>query len=169
MSNKNKITLHVISYKTLVLKPHYSENRLFTLVYEGNQVFTVPWKPLHSIYRSCRHYGTSYKSARNNALTFLHYRQKLPIVVAYDNGLPLVAIPMMSPEVDGNTWIMLHAIINFEKTKYGCLIHLKYNQSIEVEVSAATVQRQIALATILHNECINRFQRINGAPFHDLY
>lgn len=169
MSDKNNIVSHVISYKTLVLAPYYFENRLFTKIYEGDQVFTVPWKPLHGIYRSCRHYGTSYKSARNNALTFLHYRQKLPIVIAYDNGLPLVAVPMMSPDIDGNTWIMFHAIINFEKTKYGCLIYLKYNQSIEVDVSVATVQRQISLASILHDECISRFQRINGAPFHNLY
>lgn len=169
MSDKNNFASHVISYQTLVLEPIYLENRLLTKVHEGNQVFTVPWKPLHSVYRSCRHYGTSYKSARNNALAFLHYRQKLPIVIAYDNGLPLVVIPMMSPEADGNTWILFHAVVNFKETKNGCLIYLKYNKTIEVEVSMATLQRQLSLANVLHDECISRFQRINGSPFHDFY
>ena len=169
MLNKNNISTHVISYKSLVLEPFYFESRLGTRIYEGDQIFTVPWKPLHSVFRSCRHYGTSYKSARNNAMTFLHNRHKLPIVVAYDNGLPLVAIPMMSPKSDLNTWVLFHAIINFEETGNGCLIYLKYNKSIELDVSLATLQRQISLATVLYTDCINRFQRINGAPFHDLY
>ena len=169
MTGKFNISTHVISYKTLVLEPFYSESRLGTRIYEGDQIFTVPWKPLHSVFRSCRHYGTSYKSARNNALAFLHSQQKLPIVVAYDNGLPLVVIPMMSPNSDQNTWVLFHAIVNYEATKNGCLIYLKYNKAIEINVSLATVQRQISLATMLHSECINRFQRINGAPFHDFY
>lgn len=169
MSNKHNISSHVISYKTLVLEPLVIENRLVTKVYEGDQVFTVPWKPLHCVHKSCKHYGTSYKSARNNAKAFLHYRQKLPIVVAYDNGLPLVAIPLMSPDNDGNTWIFFHGIINYEKHGEGTLIHLKYNQTVFVDANVATIQRQISLATLLHDECISRFQRINGAPFHDFY
>ena len=169
MAENRRIRSHVISYKTLALVPFYSENRLSTKVYEGNQIYTIPRKPLHSVQLSCRHYGTSYKSARNNAMAFLHYKQKLPIVIAYDNGLPLVAIPMESAESDQNIWILFHAIVNYEATENGCLIHLKYNQSIRVTASPATLQRQMSLATILNTECINRFQRINGSPFHDLY
>ena len=169
MPEKKSVAQYVISYKTLVLEPFSYENRLGTRVFEGNQIFTVPSKPLHNVYKSCRHYGTSYKSALNNSRAFLHNRQKLPIVIAYDNGMPLLAIPMMSPKCDQNTWILYHAIVNYEATENGCLVHLKYNKSIELIVSLATVQRQISLATVLHSECINRFQRINGSPFHDLY
>lgn len=165
MTNNEHILSHVISHETLVLEPFFSESRLGTKIYEGNQTFIVPVKPLHCVFRSCRHYGGSFKSASNNSKLILHNRQKLPIVVTYGGGLPLVAIPMMSPKSNQNTWILFHAIVNYEATENGCLIHLKYNKSIELTVSLATVQRQISLATVLHTECINRFQRINGSPY----
>jgi len=75
---------------------------------------------------------------------------------------------MMSAESDQNVWIFLHAIINFEKSQKGCLVHLEFNQTIDLDASPATIERQVALGVMLERECIRRFQRINGSSFPEL-
>lgn len=165
MYDNIRISSSVISYGTLVLEPVLIESRLVTRIYERNQIFNVPLKPKHYLNKSCRHYGTSYRGTSNISKKFLKNRHKLPIIVAYNNGLPIIALPMMSPESDQNVWIFLHAIINFERSKKGCLVHMEFNQTIDLDVSIATIERQIALGIMLERECTRRFQRINGSSF----
>lgn len=167
MHKYSPISSHVISYETLVLEPFYNENRMSTKIYEGNQIYTIPLKPLHCVRKSCRHYGNSFKSATNNAKVFFSNRQKLPIIIAYESGRPIVAIPTMSAKSEYNIWIFLHGIVNFEATEGGCLIHLRHNQSIQTNVSIGTMQRQISLGALLSIEYINRYKRITGSSLHN--
>lgn len=164
MRKNSQNASYLISLDTLALEPFRTENGMGTRIIEKGEIFTIPQKPIHSIRKSCSHYGHSFKSAVNSAKQFLENRHKVPIVLAYDFGKPLVFIPTMSPTSDHTIWIALHAIANIEPHEMGCIVHLKNNYSIIVNVSESTIFRQHSLGTILETEYKKRYKQLNGAP-----
>ena len=157
---------YLISLDTFVLEPFPMDNKPGTRVLERTKEFIIPHKPIHTVRKSCLHYGNSLKSATNTAKIFLNHRQKVPIVIAYDHGRPLVFLPTMSANSEHNVWIALHAISNYKTTKKGwCMIYLDYNLSIEVNVSQITFDRQYTLGALLEKEYKRKYGRLNGTSW----
>lgn len=158
---------YVISTNTLILQTIRKENCLQTLVIERDKQFIHPRKAMHLIRASCRYYGTSFEVATNTAKKVLNNRQKVPIVVAYDHGIPIIMIPTLSSSSDQNIWIALHAITNFSSTKKGrTTINLINQYTINIESSETTIQRQIALAYLLQRDYQAKYIHFNGPWFH---
>lgn len=167
LQNINSDSPYVISTSTFVLQTVRNENSLKTLVIEGDQTFIHPRKSMHIIKASCRHYGTSVKVATSHAKRILNNRHKVPILLAYDRGIPLIMIPTMSPTSEQNIWISFHSIVNFKADDVGnTIIYLLNNKSIRVNVSEVTIQRQLALAHILQLDYQNKFSHLNGTGFY---
>lgn len=157
---------YVISTSTFVLQTVQKESSLKTLIVEGDRTFIHPRKPLHLIRAACKHYGTSYSVAKNHARYILHKQHKVPILIAFDHGIPLIMIPTMSPTSEQNVWIAFHSIVNFKADERGnTIIDLMNNRSITVNISQATMQRQLALAYILQLDYKNKFSHLNGGWF----
>lgn len=158
---------YIISINTLILQTVRKENSLNTLVIERDKQFTHPRKALHLIRASCRHYGTSLKLATNTAKNVLNNRQKVPIVIAFDRGIPLIMIPTLSATSDQNTWIAFHAITNYHADEDGyTMIELANHYTVKIASSEATIQRQIALAYLLQRDYQSKFYQFNGAWLH---
>ncbi|AOV08538.1 competence protein ComK [Sporosarcina ureilytica] len=155
---------YIISTNTLVLQTIRKESRLMTLIMEKDNQFTHPRKALHLIRASCRHYGTSLKVATHNAKNILNNRHKVPIVVAFDHGTPLIMIPTLSTASEQNIWIAFHAIVNIKPEGAGCtIIELTNQHFIKVDSSETTIQRQIALAYLLQRDYKQKFSQFGGA------
>lgn len=157
----------IISTSTFVLRTIHKENKIKTLIIEGDRTFTHPRKSMHLIRAACQHYGTSFNVATRHAKRILNNRHKVPILIAFDRGIPLIMIPTMSSASEQNIWISFHAIVNFKSDETGnTIIYLLNNHSIHVNVSETTIQRQIALAHILQLDYQNKFSHLNGNWFY---
>lgn len=166
MHQNRKYLPYLISVETYVLEPFPQDNKPGTRVLERTTEFVIPHNPIHSVRKSCLHYGNSLKNATNTAKAFLEHRQKVPIVIAYDHGWPLVFLPMMSASSEHNIWIALHAIVNYKAIDSAwCIVYLENNLSIEVNVSGATLSRQYSLGTLLEKEYKRKYGRLGGTPW----
>lgn len=154
---------YIISINTLLLQTVQKESSLSTLVIERDNKFTHPRKALHIIRASCNHYGTSLKLATHTAKNILMDRQKVPIVIAYDRGLPLIMIPILSQTSDQNTWIAFHAITNFYSKEDGyTMVELENRYTVKIASSESTIRRQIALAYLLKRDYQSKFYQFNN-------
>ena len=163
----NSQSSFIISTSTFVLRTIQKNNSVKTLIIEGDQTFIHPRKSMHLIRSACRHYGTSLTVATSHAKRILSNRHKVPILIAFDRGIPLIMIPTMSPNSEQNIWIAFHSIVNFKADELGnTIIYLLNNHSIHVNVSVSTIQRQIALAHILQLDYQEKYSHLNG---HWLY
>ena len=157
----------IISTSTFVLRTIRKENSVKTLIIEGDQTFVHPRRSIHLIRAACQHYGTSLNVATSHAKRILNHRHKVPILIAFDRGIPLIMIPTLSPSSEQNTWIAFHSIVNFKEDALGnTIIYLLNNHSIHVNVSVGTIQRQIALAHILQLDYQDKFSHLNGHWFY---
>lgn len=158
---------YIISTNTLILQTTRNENSLCTLIIERDEKFIHPRKVLHLIRASCRHYGTSFKMATSTAKSILNNRHKVPIVIAFDRGTPLIMIPTLSATSEQNIWIAFHAITNFFATGDNCTtIELANRYTVKLSSSETTIQRQIALAHLLQKDYQMKFYQFNGAWLH---
>lgn len=166
LKNINQGLPYIFSTSTFVLQAIRSESGIKTLITEEEGTFTLYKKPMHLIRAACHYYGTSFKVATNHAKRILYNRHKVPILIAFDQGFPLIMIPTMSSTSEQNVWIAFHAIKNFKGDKYGHTnVQLINNQSIRINVSEATFQRQLSLAYILQLDYQKRFSHLNGPWF----
>lgn len=158
---------YIISTNTLILQTVRKESSLKTLVIERDKQFIHPRKAIHLIRASCRYYGTSFEVATSTAKKILNNRQKVPIVVAFDHGIPIIMIPTLSSSSEQNIWIALHAITNFRSDREGfTTIELTNNYKIKLESSETTIQRQIALAYLLQRDYQAKYIHFNGPWLH---
>lgn len=158
---------YVISTSTFVLKTIQKESSRKTLIIDNDRTFIHPRKSLHLVRAACEHYGTSYRIATKHARQILSFRHKVPLLIAFDRNIPLIMIPTMSPSSSQNTWIAFHAIVNFKADEMGnTIIYLLNNQSILVNVSETTIQRQVALAHILQLEYKDKFSNFSRFQNH---
>lgn len=154
---------YIISTNTLILQSVRKEESLSTLILEHEKKFTHPRKAIHLIRASCNHYGTSLKLATETAKNILNNRQKVPIVVAYDRGIPLILIPILSQKSDLNTWISFHAITNFYTVEDGyTMVELANRYTVKIASSETTIRRQIALAHLLKRDFETKFYQFNS-------
>lgn len=153
---------YVVSLKTLVLEPIFSEPGVKTRIIEMDRVLTSSKTPLHSIKHSCRHYGHSFENAMEGSKKFLNKLHKPPIVIAFDYVSPITFFPTLSPSAPDNVWIALQAVSNIRSLKNGCIIHLTNGEEIKVNVSATTIYRQIALGNCLEKDYIQKFRNFSG-------
>lgn len=154
---------YVISTNTLILQTVRKESSLQTLIIEREQQFIHPRKVMHLIRASCRHYRTSFEVATKISRKVLDNRQKVPIVVAFDQGIPITMIPTTSTASEQNMWIALHAIAGFTSDRNGfTTIKLINHLSIKVEISESILNRQITLAYLLQRDYRAKYVHFNG-------
>lgn len=144
-----------------MLQPVIKGNKISTNVVERNGEFSVPRKPIHIVRKSCDFYGGSLQNSTNTAKLALGKRHKTPIIVAHDFGVPYIFLPTMSPASEQNVWISYSAIENIEQDNMDSIIHLENNRSFKVNISAATMYRQYAVATLLEKNFLKKQRQLN--------
>lgn len=156
----------ILSMSTFALETIRGENGIKTLITEAGGKFTHPRKPQHLIRAACQHYGTTLNVATSHAKHILYNRHKVPILIAFNQGIPLIMIPTMSANSEQNIWIAFHAIVNFKGDGLGnTIIDLLNDKSIRVNASETTIQRQIALAYVLQLDYQYKYNHLGGHGF----
>ena len=156
-------TNYVVSFNTVALVPIWIENRLYTRVIENNIEFIVKMKPSAIIKKSLIFYGNSYKHATFFSRESIGPLHKVPLIISHDFGVPLIMMPTLSAESEGNIWISFAAIDSYSINSHNqCLVHFTNSQILPVNVSYTTMCRQFVLSHFL----TNHFQKTRDQMNH---
>lgn len=120
------------------------ENKLVSRIYDKTGEFIIEQPPIRLIRKSCHLMGSSYKGSRELSKRFFgNRRQKLPILISQDFGIPCIFFPIFSPTSDNNIWVSLNSIINIKKDSNNCtIITLKDHREIKLNVSHTSFSLQ---------------------------
>ena len=152
---------YYISFDTFSLKPVIKDYKIHTEIIERNADFSVAKTPGQIVKKSCEYYGGSLQQATNYSRLVIKKKQKLPIIVAHDFGMPFVFLPTMSPSSALTVWIALHAIDNIESTKLGSRVFLENGQFIDINVAATTMYRQCTYGLIMQKDFLKKQRHLN--------
>jgi len=160
---------YVISFDTFMLQPVNEGEVISTRVIERNRELNISKKPIHIVKKSCDYYGSSLQNSVNIARLTLGNHHKTPIIVAHDFGIPYIFLPTMSPTSEHNIWISYHAIGFLEPDGLGCIVHLKNNCSYKVNISIATMYRQLGFCTFLERDFIKKQKQLNRPSSYESF
>ncbi len=161
MTKRKRTGSYIVSFDTFMLQPVISGTKITTHVIERNGDLSIPRKPIHIVRKSCDYYGGSLQNSTNTAKLAIGKRHKTPIIVAHDFGVPYIFLPTMSPTSEQNVWVSYSAIDNIEPDNMDCILSLENNRSIKVNVSASTMYRQYAAATLLQKNFLEKQRQLN--------
>lgn len=136
-SNSKVMDSYFISHNTYMIESIIHENKLYSRIYDKTGEFIVKQKPISLIRNACHLMGSSYKGSRELSKRFFGNRkQKLPILITQDFGVPCIFFPLLSPLSKNNVWVSLNSIINIRKdTDNTTIITLKNEKEIKLNVS----------------------------------
>ncbi|WP_318617924.1 competence protein ComK [Sporosarcina sp. YIM B06819] len=165
MSRQKLSANYIVSFDTFMLQPIEVGNTISTHVIERNGELNVPRKPIHIVKKSCDYYGGSLQTSINTARLALRNRHKTPIIVAHDFGTPYIFLPTMSPASEQNAWISYRAIDDIEPDKMSSIIYFENNRSVKINISGATMHRQLAFCKLLEKKFLNKQRLLNSPSF----
>jgi competence protein ComK len=161
LTKRKRAGSYIVSFDTFMLQPVINGTKISTHVIERNGDLSIPRKPIHIVRKSCDYYGGSLQNSTNTAKLAIGKRHKTPIIVAHDFGVPYIFLPTMSPTSEQNVWVSYSAIDNIEQDNMDCILSLENNRSIKVNVSASTMYRQYAAATLLQKNFLEKQRQLN--------
>lgn len=140
-----------VTSSTYLLQSKPLGKRVFTTVYEKNNVYTVTKKPLKLIQEACVFMGSSYKAAiEHSKLILLDSRHKLPVVVANEFQQPITMFPLFSPKSKQNIWVSFNNITNIVNKKHSVLVTFKDEFEFELPVTISSLNNQYVASAILY-------------------
>ena len=75
----------------------------------------------------------------------------------------------MSPNSDQNAWMLYSAIDNILPDSMGCIVYLENGLSFKFNVSATTMFRQYAFATLLEKNFLKKQRQLNRPSKFDKF
>ncbi|HWL25733.1 MAG TPA: competence protein ComK [Ureibacillus sp.] len=157
MKNLQTIDSYCLSFNSYLIEPLEHGDKLYSRVYDKSGEVIVSRKPLYIVRKSCDLMGSKYNAARKVSKKLLgDYMHKLPVIIAYDFGIPLVFFPILSPSSPNNVWVGLHSIINIEPLKDQTKITLKDDREIILQMPQSSFNNQYVRATMLQKRASNQ-------------
>ncbi|EMR05598.1 Genetic competence transcription factor [Bhargavaea cecembensis DSE10] len=146
MDMKRLASPYYISFDTLALEPKVIDGKVCTVVTEKKDKLLLDNRPLNNLKRACEMYGTTLRQAIQISSKLIGNHHKVPVLIVQDMGMPCIFLPTLSPQSENNVWIGLHGIEDYWGDSSSCEVLLENGDTIRVNVSIQTMNRQYALA-----------------------
>jgi len=154
---QKRIEEYEINSCTMFLQPVDYGSRIFTQVFEVEDEFISPFKPLEVVKNSCDYYGCDYESRKKGTSHLIGYTRKLPIAIEPTSNI--FFFPTTSPSRPDCSWISYDFIKEYsrvapQKTK----ITFQNNQSHLFSAPYSTIEAQILRTSRLKTLLMQRIQ-----------
>ncbi|MGE8205159.1 competence protein ComK [Heyndrickxia sp. NPDC080065] len=149
MSEKERmIEEYEISPYTMAILPITYGSKLYSEIWELENRFISPFKPLDIVKKSCEYFGSSYEGRRNGTRRLIGVTHKAPIML--DSYTSSFLIPTTSPMNPDCIWLLLNHVHHHEKSSSNnTLVTLRNNQTLEIPISLSSFTNQLQRAAQL--------------------
>ena len=150
---------------TMFIKPIVYGSKIYSEIFEVEDEFLSPFKPLDIIRSSCEYYGCDYEGRRNGTKQLVGYAHKIPIAIDPTNRI--FFFPTTSPNRQECIWISQEHVkkcirINPQET----LILFNNNQSYTFPVSCSSIMSQLERTAYLRTKLMQRIEYNERKSFY---
>lgn len=150
---------------TMFIKPIAYGSKIYSEIFEVEDEFLSPFKPLDIIRNSCEYYGSDYEGRRNGTKQLVGYSHKLPIAIDPTNRI--FFFPTTSPSRQECIWISHEHVKDYERVNpQETLILFNNNQSYKFSVSCSTIISQLERTAYLRTKLMQRIEYNEKKTFY---
>jgi competence protein ComK len=165
--NQKKVEEYEINSCTMFLQPADYGSKVYTQVFEVEDEFLSPFKPLEIVKKSCDYFGCDYESRKKGTRQLIGYTRKIPIAIEPTNHI--FFFPTTSPSRSECFWISHDHIDNYRRiAPQQTLITFRNKQSHLIPVSFSTVEGQILRTSLLKTKLLQRIEQNERKLFYFL-
>jgi competence protein ComK len=141
----------------MFLQPVEYGSRVFTQVFEAEDEFISPFKPLDIVKNSCEYYGCDYESRKKGTSHIIGYSRKLPIAI--EPTYNIFFFPTTSPTRSDCSWISYDFVKEYCRVApQQTLITFQNNQTHLFASPYSTIETQVLRTSRLKAMLMQRIQ-----------
>lgn len=150
---------------TMFIKPIVYGSKIYSEIFEVEDEFLSPFKPLDIIRNSCEYYGSDYEGRRNGTKQLVGYAHKIPIAIDPTNRI--FFFPTTSPNRQECIWISHEHVKDYERINpQETLIHFNNNRSFIFPVSCSSIISQLERTAYLRTKLMQRIEYNERKSFY---
>lgn len=150
---------------TMFVKPIVYGSKIYSQVFEVEDEFLSPFKPLDIIKSSCEYYGCDYEGRRNGTKQLVGYAHKIPIAIDPTNRL--FFFPTTSPNRQECIWISHEHVKDYNRINpQETLVLFNNNQSFKFPVSCSSIISQLERTAYLRTKLMQRIENNERKSFY---
>lgn len=149
-NGRRLIEAYEINSSTLAVSPVSYGNKLFSKIYELDEEFISPFKPIEIIKESCFSFGSTYEGRKEATRKLIGITHKVPIAIS-----PLIYFfPTSSPEVPHCVWVAQEHILDYKKGSESSttIVRFKNDQLISLPISSSSFENQLIRTMMLRTK-----------------
>jgi competence protein ComK len=150
---------------TMFIKPIAYGSKIYSEIFEVEDEFLSPFKPLDIIRNSCEYYGSDYEGRRNGTKQLVGYAHKIPIAIDPTNRI--FFFPTTSPSRHECIWISHEHVKDYERVNpQETVILFNNNQSFKFPVSCSSIISQLERTAYLRTKLMQRIEYNEKKSFY---
>jgi competence protein ComK len=150
---------------TMFVKPITYGSKIYSEIFEVEDEFLSPFKPLDIIRNSCEYYGSDYEGRRNGTKQLVGYAHKIPIAIDPTNRI--FFFPTTSPSRQECIWISHEHVKDYERVNpQETVILFNNNQSFKFPVSCSSIISQLERTAYLRTKLMQRIEYNEKKSFY---
>ncbi|WP_428911331.1 competence protein ComK [Niallia sp. Krafla_26] len=131
-----------------ILPIEFGEGKLYSKVYQLDEEFFVPFKPLDLIKKACKAFGASYEGRRDGCRHLVGITHKVPITI--DSTNLVYFFPTNSPTKAPCAWISHEHVKEYKKSDSSHThVTFRNNKSIVIPISVYSFEKQMLRTALL--------------------
>ncbi|CAH2713537.1 hypothetical protein BACCIP111895_00673 [Neobacillus rhizosphaerae] len=152
---------------TMFIQPVEYGSKTYSLIYEVEDEFLSPVKPLEIIKNSCDYFGANYESRKRGSRKIIGNKRKVPIMIESTNHL--FFFPTISPNSKECIWISHEHVENYIRIgPHQTLITFQNKQSHHFQVPYSTIEHQMLKTSLLKTKILQRIEKNERKLFYFL-
>jgi competence protein ComK len=150
---------------TMFIKPVSYGSKLFTQIFEIEDEFLSPYKPIEIIEKSCEYFGATFKGKKEGSTLLTGVTHKVPIVI--DSMNFIYFFPTTSPNRPECIWISPDHILRHQRhSPTETFVTFQNKKSHIFPVSYNSFKNQLMRTAYLRSKMMQRMEMLERKSFY---
>lgn len=150
---------------TMFIKPIAYGSKIYSEIFEVEDEFLSPFKPLDIIRNSCEYYGSDYNGRRHGTKQLVGYAHKIPIAIDPTNRI--FFFPTTSPNSQECIWISHEHVKDYNRVSpQETQILFNNNQTYKFPISCSSIISQLERTAYLRTKLMQRIEYNEKKSFY---
>jgi competence protein ComK len=161
----NQIDEYEISPFTMFIKPVSYGSKIYTHIFEIEDEFLSPFKPIEIIQKSCEYFGATFKGKQEGSTLLTGVTHKVPIVI--DPMNLIYFFPTTSPKRPECIWIAHDHVIKHQRhSPTETVVTFQNRKTYTFPISFNSFENQILRTAFLRTKMMQRMEMLEKKSFY---
>ncbi|WP_256237305.1 competence protein ComK [Bacillus sp. EB600] len=162
---QRQIEEYEVNPYTMFIKPVVYGSKVYSQIYELEDEFLSPFKPLDIIKKSCEYFSSSFEGRKEGTKQLIGITHKVPIVIDPTNFIYF--FPTTSPTRSECIWVSHEHIMNYRRTDpRQTLVTFQNKQSFILPISHSSFENQMLRTALLRTKLMQRIGQTERKSFY---